>query len=364
MPIQNVITAPPTTQIRVGIEPAHNAFHTLTLLTRARELSGLAEWVYKTWDALTKTEQQDTDLVMYGLNYVVRPPRSFSSFEAYLEYLKAEDPYVLRDRMLEEYEKMECCEMESEEIPISREEALVHADTYLDYLKQRFPEKFIYPEIERRAYTYAVDPPKLQTFVVNYMQSMWDRFLSAEWQRTNPMLEDAVIAFNQLELSQMSKIEAIQLVVGRELEDKHWLTEIEDVTNLVFVPNPHIGPYQSYFQYADTLGMVFGARLPEGVMMDAPDLSRNEILVRLNALADDTRLQILKYIAENGEKRSQEIMEGLDLSQSASSRHLTQLSATGYLIGRRCEGAKCYQLNSDRIRDTLQAIEYFLLVNK
>ncbi len=362
MPIQNVITAPPTNQIRVGIEPAHNAFHSLILLTRARELSGLAEWVYITWDALTKEEQQDTDLVMYGLNYVVKPLRSFSSFEAYLEHLKAEDPYVLRDRMLEEYEKMDCCEMESEEIPISSQEALAHADTYLAYLKQRFPEKFIYPEIERRAYTYAVDPPKMQAFVVNYMQTMWDRFLSAEWQRTSLMLEDAVIAFNQIDFSQMSKTEAIQLVVGHEMEDKHWLADIEEETNLLFVPNPHIGPYQSYFRYRDTLGIVFGARLPEGVMMDAPDLSRNEILVRLNALADDTRLLILKHVAENGEQRSQEIMEQLALSQSSSSRHLTQLSATGYLIERRCEGAKCYHLNPDRIRDTLQAVGCFLLV--
>ena len=362
MPIQNVITAPPTTQIRVGLEPVHNAFHSLTMLTRARELSGLAEWVYQTWEVLSKEEQQDTDLVMYGLNYVVKPPRSFSSFDAYLEYLKSEDPYTLRDHMLDEYDKMDCCEMEPGETPISREEALAHADTYLAYLKQRFPEKFIYSEVERRAYTYAVEPPKMQAFVVNYMQTMWERFLSAEWQRTSPMLEDAVIAFNQLDFSQMRKKEVIELVVGHELEDQKWFTEIEDEINLVFVPNPHIGPYQSYFRYRDTLGIVFGARLPEGVMMDAPDLSRNEILVRLNALADDTRLLILKHVAENGEQRSQEIMEQLALSQSSSSRHLTQLSATGYLIERRCEGAKCYSLNTDRIRDTLQAVECFLMV--
>ena len=363
MPIQNVITAPPTTQIRVGIEPAHNAFHSLTLLTRARELSGLADWVYQTWDALSGDEQQDTDVVMNGLNYAVKPPHSFSTFEAYINYLKSEDPGTLRDRMLDEYDKMDYCEMDPEETPISRQEALTDADTYLAYLKQRFPDKAISPEVERRAYTYAADPPRLKFFVVEYMQNMWERYLSSEWQRTKSMLDDAVIAFNQLDFSQMRKKEVIELVVGHDLEDQKWFTEIEDETSLVFVPNPHIGPYEYYFRYRDTLGIVFGARLPEGVMMDAPDLNRNEILVRLNALADDTRLLILKHIAENGEQRSQEIMEQLALSQSSSSRHLTQLSATGYLIERRCEGAKCYSLNTDRIRNTLQAIECFLLVN-
>jgi DNA-binding transcriptional ArsR family regulator len=53
-------------------------------------------------------------------------------------------------------------------------------------------------------------------------------------------------------------------------------------------------------------------------------------------------------------------MRELDLSQSATSRHLKQLSATGYLIERRCEGAKCYALNEDRVDDTMRAISGFL----
>jgi DNA-binding MarR family transcriptional regulator len=54
-------------------------------------------------------------------------------------------------------------------------------------------------------------------------------------------------------------------------------------------------------------------------------------------------------------------MDQLELSQSAVSRHLKQLSATGYLNERRCEGAKCYKLNPERIEDTLSAIAAFLL---
>jgi DNA-binding transcriptional ArsR family regulator len=54
-------------------------------------------------------------------------------------------------------------------------------------------------------------------------------------------------------------------------------------------------------------------------------------------------------------------METLDLSQSASSRHLKQLSATGFLSERRCNGAKCYKLNAERLDDTLQAVSVFLL---
>jgi DNA-binding MarR family transcriptional regulator len=59
--------------------------------------------------------------------------------------------------------------------------------------------------------------------------------------------------------------------------------------------------------------------------------------------------------------RSQEIIEQLGISQSAASRHLNQLSATGYLIERRCSGAKCYSLNQERVQDTMRAVEAFLL---
>ena len=153
-------------------------------------------------------------------------------------------------------------------------------------------------------------------------------------------------------------------MLGRDFgedEGEHWRAAFEHTKQLIFVPSAHVGPYVSKFRSGDTLWMLFGARIPEGAQVHAPDLSRGEILVRLNALADDTRLRILKLIAESGELHSQEIMAGLELSQSATSRHLKQLSATGYLNERRCAGAKCYTLNPTRLEDTLRAISGFLL---
>ena len=107
--------------------------------------------------------------------------------------------------------------------------------------------------------------------------------------------------------------------------------------------------------------LFFGARQPQGIPGFSPDLSRSELLVRLNALADDTRLRILALFKEEEELCSPEIIERLALSQSAASRHLKQLSATGYLVERRREGAKCYCLNTDRIEDTLHALSQFML---
>ena len=135
-----------------------------------------------------------------------------------------------------------------------------------------------------------------------------------------------------------------------------------NLDKVIFVPSAHVGPYVGkLWAGGHTLWMFFGARLPEGAPFEAPDLSRAEIVVRLSALADDHRLRILKLISEKGELSSQDIIASLGLSQSAASRHLKQLSASGYLSERRCNIAKCYQLNPEQIEKTLQAVSNFLL---
>jgi ArsR family transcriptional regulator len=83
-------------------------------------------------------------------------------------------------------------------------------------------------------------------------------------------------------------------------------------------------------------------------------------MICLSALGDDTRLTILELLTHHNELCAQDIMNMLDLSQSSASRHLRQLTATGYLIERRREIAKCYSLNDERVEDTLRALKQFL----
>jgi DNA-binding transcriptional ArsR family regulator len=239
------------------------------------------------------------------------------------------------------------------------DEILTSPESYIRFLQERFYE--VDPELEAEAYTYVMDPPKLQSLVVAHLRQMWDQYLKAEWDRVRPMLEASIRAFRQLDLSNLTKLEAASLISGHNLEEDWWVEKVGQAEQIIFVPNAHVGPYLGSFMSGSAVGIIYGARLPKGAQVDFPELSRAEIIVRLSALADDARLRILKYIADQGEQRSQDIMQHLDLSQSAASRHLTQLSATGYLKERRCDGAKCYAINPERIDETLQAITTFLL---
>ncbi|HEX6383413.1 MAG TPA: winged helix-turn-helix domain-containing protein [Anaerolineae bacterium] len=336
--------------------------HSLTLLVRDEHLSGLGEWVVRTAAALSPEERERHRLVMIGFYYVVNPARSWPSFPAYLDHLAAVPPDALRDKLLTAYTRFKPGKKwddDSDEVEVVDWDAvLASVDTFLAFLRERFDH--VDPAVETKAYNYILEPPALQDLVVSHLRHMWDTYLAAEWERVRPMLQDAVDAFRQVDFSQMSRLEAAQFVTGQPLEEAHWQRTLERSERLVFIPSAHVGPYLARCKTELRQGIIFGARLPEGTQYHAPDLSRAEILVRLSALADDTRLRILKLVAEEGEQRSQDIISRLELSQSAASRHLQQLTATGYLAERRCEGAKCYRLNSERIENTLRAVSAFL----
>ena len=78
----------------------------------------------------------------------------------------------------------------------------------------------------------------------------------------------------------------------------------------------------------------------------------------LKALADETRLQILALL-QGRELYAQEIVDQLDISQPAVSRHLNLMAAAGVLTIRREGNAKYYSVNAEtlaRVADALRAL--------
>jgi len=358
-PEQDVLVLPKT-RIQMRLEPANNVFHSLLLLAKTDMATGFTDWATDTLLSMSAMERQRHQLVMIGFFYIVLPGRSWPSFPAYIDHLAAMAPQALQDKLMQAYLHLPCKEPSAEYTFDDVDAILASADTFLAFLRERFNADHVDPELETRAYAYLVDPPSMQSLIVSHLNQMWDKYLADEWRRVKPMLQDAVAAFEQVDFSQMTALEATEFITGQTLSESHLIESIQNSEQLIFVPSAHVGSYLGRFKYGAIFGIVFGARLPPGTQYYAPDLSRAEILVRLDALADDTRLRILRLVVEEGERRSQEIMQELELSQSATSRHLKQLSATGYLTERRCEGAKCYSLNTERIEDTLKAVSAYL----
>jgi DNA-binding transcriptional ArsR family regulator len=367
MPVQDFIVRPEAAPVTVALEPARNAIHSLLLLTEADYLSGLGEWVGRTAAALSPAEAERNRLVIVGFYHAILPEGSWPSLPAYIDRLASRDPRSLRDRMLDVYSRQPLLVEDQDQVcgdePAAVDWAAVlsDVDNYLDFLRARFPAKSVDDELEAQAYRYVIDPPAMQTLIVEHLRTIWDAHLAAEWARVEPMLRDSVHAFRQVDLSGMTRRQAVEFVVGQEVEGPKWDDALEQAREVLLIPSAHVGPYLGRACAGGTFWVLFGARLPEGGAFHAPDLSRAEIVVRLGALADDSRLRILRIIAERGELASQDIIAELSFSQSAASRHLKQLSATGFLTERRCNGAKCYRLNRERIENSLRAVSSFLL---
>jgi ArsR family transcriptional regulator len=334
------------------------------LLTEVSELSGLADWVIQTAAALPTDRMHKNHLVFGALDTIIyqcKPGPEYVDFNQFIRDYAAQNPYQLVENYWEQQAAIPTNYPESwtqdKPIPTS-EEIMSSRQSYADFMSTLFPncgDQNLWDE----AYDLLQDPPQLLEMITEHLQVMYEEYVAPEWQRVQPMLQESVAAFQKLDYSNLTVYEAIRAVTGRIMHGK-LNKKLESVEQLVFVPTAHIGPYVGKALLGDTLYVLFGARLPRGAQSSSSDLSRAELLIRLNALTDDTRLKILELLTRHDELCAQDIIEQLSLSQPTISRHLSQLSATGYITERRREVAKCYSLNTDRVVDTLRALTSFL----
>ena len=359
------------TAVHVALEPAHNCLYSLLLLHKCHDWPDLDPWVTETIGSLSSDRVQMHQLVVEGVHYALVTDQSFPSFPAYIDYLAQEDPLVLRERTLAAYASMRlqsepksqfCHPDPFAPLTVDANAILASLDAYLDFLYARFEPDNINVAIEEEAYRLLLDPPMMRSLIVSHLQTMWAEVLAEEWQRVLPSLENSVAALQQVDLQGRTPLEAVRLVADRPLAGK-WQQALEetDADEIILVPSAHVGSHLGVKYANKKMWIFFGAYVPQTAPTHEPERTRTDLLVRLNALADDTRLRILLLLSEEGELCSQDVMRRLALSQSAVSRHLKRLSATGYLSERRREGAKCYRLNTERIEKTLAALERMLL---
>lgn len=360
---QEFIFAPPTVSVEFAIPTVDLIMNSLHLILQAEDTNGLGEWAHRTRDALSKerlrTHHMLFSVLIMGVEFDDEP----TSFPEYLDRIAAEDAEHIQQRLFKSYlEKFAYFGIDADPNILSDDK-----EAFLKAIDASFGEKYrskgfdfdrtIYAE----SYPILQDPAALKDTILEHMRFIWDNHMRNEWYRILPILEECVAAFKQLNFTGMSAVEVLRSVTRRDLAQ--FFPDLEQATKLIFVPSAHIGPYNSYFEKGDVNYVVFGARMPEGTLSKSPALDRSELLVHLNALADDTRLKILELLTHTEELCAQDIITTLNLSQSSASRHLRQLTATGYLNERRRDVAKCYTLNTKRLEETTHALKHFLRSN-
>jgi DNA-binding transcriptional ArsR family regulator len=355
-PIPVVLEKTAIKNIQVSLAPTHSIFSSMLLLAKEDQPPGIHEWINKTQAAMSKKDLDEHTLAVIGFYYAILPEEGNITFPAYLNQLDKTDATALRDRMLNAYAGL----WQKTTPDVNWDEVLASADSYIDFLKSRFDEEHVDEKLEKRAYDYVIDPPAMKDFLIRYMTWAWKTHFEPEWKRVEPMLLASVRSFSGTDLTTMSRIEAASYVTGQDVSDTNWCKKLDAMENVVFIPSAHVGPYVHAQAVGDTLQVHFGARQPDENRERIPELDRTEIVARLSALADDTRLHILQLVAEKGEIRVHDVLDVINLSQPSVSRYLSQLTASGYFHERRESGAKVYILNHDRIEKTLKAVSAFL----
>jgi DNA-binding transcriptional ArsR family regulator len=364
MPITPTILSPQPVTAVVALEPVYNLLVSISALSGNEELSGLNEWVTATSASLSPVVKQRNDLIMFGigleaLSNVVERGAATEDFPTYLAALAAYEPVALRDRLL--YWAIHSPNWRTFFDSILLPEPDVSAvladpEKGIRFFEERSREKFD-RSIMAELFTWLQDPPGLQAMVVEHLGQLWESALAEEWQRERPLLQEAVDAFATVNLAGLTILEAIQVVTGRDLRTLFRLEAMLRYRHIRFVPVIHNGPYISWFGDDAELRMTFMARRPHHTPGQLSPLDRSELSNRLAALADETRLQILYTLRQEGELSTQELIDRFDLNKSAASRHLRQLFANNLIQERREDGAKkVYMINQQTIEETLRLL--------
>ncbi len=363
------IPAPQTVTATVAAAPVYNALTSLAALNAPERLPEADPWVARTAAALTPAQRARNRLVFEGLGEALTTDRDWPDFPAFLDDLAAQDPVALRDHALRRL------------APDAPDLASLLADqeAFIARLARRYPDDPPDPATLAEVHALLNDPPALRQTLAGHLRELWDGALAAEWRRHERFLQGMTRWLAGRDWPPATAAETIRDFLGRDLPPAIG-AQLDGVRRVVFVLSPHLGPHASRFGSATTVWVfarVKGAEggragdersrraaiqgAVEGLPLRQTPVKRVELVGPLAALADETRLNILELLARQGELAAQEIIAHLDLSQSSISRHLKQLTATGFLAERRGEGAnKHYRLVRGRIDWTFWALTNLL----
>lgn len=347
-----------TTTVTFRLEPVHNVISYLVLLENVPEAE-FSTWAKETYERLTPEQRQINKRVNLLIGYYFEN-RQWESFPVWLDDLASRDPIEVREQALEYCVENAKKMLEADAVPTA--ESILEDPAVFIRLMRGFCQvkgKECIEEEVLQEYELFRDPAPTHKLVVDHLRLMWDEYLKSRWEEDLPLLHETIRAFETIDFGKKPPSEILYEVANREVPEA-WGEMLEEAKEIVFVPSAHIGPYLIGYSLDEIVRISFGARMPKGVSIQSPALARSDLITRMSALADDTRLRILQLVAGEGKQGSKDIIARLKLSQSAASRHLRQLVATGYLVEEREEGSKVYRLNANRLEEAFSAMKEFL----
>jgi DNA-binding transcriptional ArsR family regulator len=200
--------------------------------------------------------------------------------------------------------------------------------------------------------TLVRDGDQLKERLIYALDRFWADLYAEEFAATRYLMERSVV-HHQAQAYGMAFSEVFAAVTGR-LVPEGIANLLPDIVRVTFVPSCYVGPYVAYTHVGDELLLYYNCRSTPAGLATADSAA---LYPPIKALADETRLQIVGLL-QGREMYAQEIVDQLDISQPAVSRHLNLMVTAGVLQTRREGNAKYYSIDGEtliRIADALRA---------
>lgn len=325
----------------------------LSFLAIADEFEGFDQWIYSTNVALTPDLRSDIHSLFKSFankllfDQLLREPRPIHSISTMIGWISGLDrETIARSNLYCLREMANEAEPEHRKIDNKLFSSVDNLRELLTELAPKLTSKEIDPENLTRLLS---NPEEMKGQIIYIISRFWDRHYRQEYARVQEIENRSLNRLSTRDFSGASAAQIFTEVSGRAAPE-YALTLLSTAKRMILIPSCHSGPYASIDRQdsdESTVSIVYNCR-PSGGAGHSVAIPIAEMFPPLKALADETRLEILDRL--NGrELYAQQIVDQLNISQSAVSRHLRLLVASGVLLERKQEGMKFYRINEDAI---------------
>lgn len=353
--MQQASRKPP--QVEFSDSFAHLVIGTMSTVARAPYYEGFDQWVYVTYAALPEDLRKDIQLVVgpIGAPLLFRvllqsAPRA-EDLTSLIGWITTLSDEVIEEGIQAIFEGLAAESAAKRgkrvEVPSLNDEPAVRA--FLVDAESHWSESaHTDPAFFRQFMRLLNNPGDLKARLVLSITRFWESYYREVYAECRPQAERSVRYHRSLPYNE-GLAKTFLTVAGRPIP-----VGVEDLfpnlESIVFVPNCFTGPFVQFVSIdpeGKALAMLYNCRTQGG-----GEGGREEIIQRLfsplKALADETRLKILSILGDR-ELYAQQIVDQMDITQPAVSRHLKLMVAGGILSMRKENGMKYVSVNIDAL---------------
>ena len=356
-----LVRAQPAFKIEFVPSLGLDVLSTMGLVGVVHDFEGLDEWLVEAAASLPPRLRHDMELCMRVGTYSYLVVEAVAAHVLPLGAAGHDDfSALLRDLNALSADQCRAIVYAIIERTASRQEIALHAPIETILADQERTEalinQLVLPLDTAELVQLLQEPTEWRDLLVSAASRFWERVYRDQYARQQASRERNVLYHRSHQYSANFR-SLFAAITGRRLPD-HIHERLNEITDVRFVPSQYIGPYLSFLFNERLLTVFYNSRVtPAEGDQQAERVQR--LYQPLAALADKTRLQIMSLLVGR-ELYAQEIVNLLDIHQSAVSRHLKLMETAGVLLVRRDKGAKYYSINRERLEDITNRLRELL----